>query len=87
MLPFYRAWLAIRDLQVADDRRCQRGRPFGAGLALALACDLRYAAEDAKLARAVHRSRACMPEWQRPACCHSSAGSPWRASCSSPAGS
>ena len=48
MLPFYRTWLAIRDLEVPAIAAVN-GAAIGAGLAVALACDLRYAAEDAKL--------------------------------------
>jgi len=48
MLPFYRAWLSIRDLEVPTVAAVN-GPAIGAGMCLALACDLRYAAEDARL--------------------------------------
>lgn len=49
MLPFYRTWLAVAELEVPTVAAIG-GAAIGAGLALALACDLRYAAEDAALA-------------------------------------
>jgi enoyl-CoA hydratase len=48
MLPFYRTWLAVRDLEVPTVAAVN-GAAIGAGLALALACDLRYAVPDAVL--------------------------------------
>jgi enoyl-CoA hydratase/carnithine racemase len=48
MLPFYRAWLSVRRLEVPTIAALN-GAAIGAGLCLPLACDLRYAARGAKL--------------------------------------
>lgn len=48
MLPFYRAWLSIRRLEVPTIAAIN-GPAIGAGLCLALACDIRYAAAGARL--------------------------------------
>ena len=48
MLPFYRAWLSVRRLEVPTIAAVN-GPAIGAGLCLALACDIRYAASGAKL--------------------------------------
>lgn len=47
MYPFYRSWLAIRELPVPSVAAVN-GPAVGAGLCLALACDLRYAGPRAR---------------------------------------
>ena len=48
MLPFYRKWLSIRRLEVPTIAAIN-GPAIGAGLCMALACDLRFAAQGAKM--------------------------------------
>lgn len=48
MLPFYRAWLSIRRLEVPTIAAIN-GAAIGAGLCLPLACDIRYAAASARM--------------------------------------
>jgi len=48
MIAFYRAWLSIRKLEVPTIAAIN-GHAVGAGLCMALACDIRYAAEGARM--------------------------------------
>jgi len=48
MLTFYRSWLSIKTLEVPTIAAIN-GHAIGAGFALALACDIRYVAENAKV--------------------------------------
>lgn len=48
MLAFYRAWLSIRRLEVPTIAAIN-GPAIGAGLCMALACDIRYAAAGARM--------------------------------------
>ena len=62
MLPFYRTWLTLRSLDVPSIAAVN-GAAVGAGAALALSCDLRYAGAAAKF----RSGSTAMPSRSRPA--------------------
>lgn len=68
MLTFYRSWLSIKTLEVPTIAAIN-GPAIGAGFALALACDIRYIAQDARVglpftALGLHPGMACT--WSLP---------------------
>ena len=68
MIAFYRAWLSIRRLEVPTIAAVN-GPAIGAGLCLALACDIRYAAAGAKLGVPFVKLGMHAGHGRRPTCC------------------
>ena len=60
MIAFYRSWLRIAEVEVPTIAAIN-GAAIGAGLAMALACDLRYAAEEALAQNGLVLKRASAP--------------------------
>jgi 1,4-dihydroxy-2-naphthoyl-CoA synthase len=85
MRAFYDAYLAIRELRVPSIAALH-GHALGAGLCFALACDLRIAAEDARLGMTFVRV-GCTRGWAPPSCSRASWARPRRPSCCSAAAS